>query len=174
MMIKEQKSSPILLRPRFKIEIDESKEQILNRFKNNLQSENCLYCSKIVDEHIFLDVPAKETHFWSPQLHIEILEGGENKAIIKGLFGPKPQVWTLFMFVHFVIGVTFIVFAVMAYSRWSLNGSIAFPLTITIILPIVWVFLYFLGQIGKQTGHKQIEELHDFMMQTIEKNHQSL
>jgi len=167
-MIKEQKSSPILLRPRFKIEIDEPKDKILNRFKNNLQSENCLYCSKIVDEHIFLDVPEKESHFWSPQLHIEIEEDAGNKAIIKGLFGPKPQVWTLFMFVHFIIGIAFIIFAVMAYSRWSLKGSMTFPVIMTIVLPIIWIILYFLGQIGKETGHQQIEELHDFMLKTIE------
>lgn len=167
-MIKEKKSSEILLRPRFKIEIDEPKDQILNRFKSNLKTDDCLYCSKIVDDHIFLDVPTKESHFWSPQLHLEIEEDTDKKAIIKGLFGPKPQVWTLFMFVHFIIGIAFIIFSVMAYSRWSLKGNMAFPMTMVIVLPILWIILYFLGQIGKKTGHKQIEELHDFMLNTID------
>ena len=57
----------------------------------------------------------------------------------------------------------------MAYTRVSLSKSATFPITMTIVLPIIWIILYFLGQMGKKTGHKQMDELHDFMMDTLER-----
>ena len=96
----EEKNNDVFLRPRFKIDSDENKAELMNRFMGNLNSGDCKYCSKIVDNHIFIDVPPDQDHFWSPQLHVEITEGETSLAIVKGLFGPKPQVWTLFMFLH--------------------------------------------------------------------------
>ncbi len=38
-----------------------------------------------------------------------------------------------------------------------------------ISLPIIWVIMYFLGRIGKKKGHKQMDELHEFMINTLNK-----
>lgn len=164
-----KKNSDIHLRPRFKLDFNESQQNLISKFKDNLKDGDCKYCSKIVDGHIVIDVPVEENHFWSPQLNIEIEKVDEHKTIVKGLFGPKPQVWTLFMFFHFAVAVAFIGFAVMAYVQWSLNTDNSFALTMVITLPIVWVIMYGLGRIGKKTGHKQMEELNNFLMKTLEK-----
>ena len=37
---------------------------------------------KIVDEHIFLDVLAKDNHFWSPHLHLEVVLDEDEKVEI--------------------------------------------------------------------------------------------
>jgi hypothetical protein len=90
-------------------------------------------------------------------------------SLLKGLFGPKPQVWTLFMFIHFVIGISFLGFGVLLYTRISLNESLFFPIVMMVVLPFIWLVLYFLGKIGKDTGKKQMEDLHDFMIKVINK-----
>jgi len=166
----EEKNNAVFLRPRFKMDFNESQQKLLEKFRINLEDGNCKYCSKIVDGHIIIDVPIEENHFWSPQLNIEIEQKKEGKAIVKGLFGPKPQVWTLFMFIHFAAAVSFIGFSVMVYVQWSLKSNYSFALSMVIALPILWFVLYFLGRIGKKTGHKQMNELHEFMMKTLEKN----
>ena len=74
------------------------------------------------------------------------------------------------MFIHFAAAVAFIGFSIMAYVQWTLKNSYSFALSMVIGLPILWFILYFLGQIGKKTGHKQMNELHQFMMETLEKN----
>ena len=102
----EEVNSAVFLRPRFKIDFDESEEVLLKKFKDNLIDDDCKYCSKIVDNHIFIDTPSEEDHFWSPQLHLEIVKATVKSSFVKGLFGPKPQVWTLFMFLHFAVGIT--------------------------------------------------------------------
>ena len=165
----EQKNNAIFLRPRFKMDFAESQQELLKRFKNNLEDDNCKYCSKIVDGHIVIDVPIEENHFWSPQLNIEIEKIEDDKTIVKGLFGPKPQVWTLFMFFHFAVAVAFIGFSVMAYVQWTLKIDYMVALILVIGLPILWVVMYFLGSIAKKTGHNQMNELHEFMMKTLNK-----
>ena len=165
----EQKNSDIHLRPRFKMDFKESQQNLISKFESNLKNGDCKYCSKIVDGHIVIDVPESENHFWSPQLNIEIEKIEDGKTIVKGLFGPKPQVWTLFMFFHFAVAVAFIGFSVMAYVQWNLKTDYSFALIMVVSLPVLWVVMYFLGRWGKSTGHKQMDELYDFMMKTLKK-----
>jgi len=166
--MKEKKSSEVFLRPRFTIDLDENHEKIIDKFKRSLKEKESKYPSRFSDGHIIVDVPRKEEHFWSPQLNMEIIETENNKSMLKGLFGPKPQVWTLFMFIHFVVGISFLIFAVMLYVNWSLERDFIMPLMLVIFLPILWAVLYFLGRIGKSTGHKQMDDLHDLMTSILE------
>lgn len=167
--IYNKKINRVLLKPRFKISCDQSAESIMAKFKDKFDSGDCDYCSKIVDHHIVIDVPKKEDHFWSPQLHVEVEKDDENTTIVRGLFGPKPQVWTFFMFIHFAVAVAFIVFFVVAYTQWSLKQEYSFALVICIAMPILWIVLYILGQLGKKKGYQQMLELDDFLKKVLEK-----
>ncbi|MDV7186113.1 GTP-binding protein [Lutibacter sp. TH_r2] len=167
--MQEERNSNIHLRPRFKMEFDENEEQLIAKFKYNLKDEECKYCSKIVDGHIVIDIPAEENHFWSPQLNIEVEKIDDKKSVVKGLFGPKPQVWTLFMFIHFGVGVAFIGFLIMWYVKYMIKEDVTFAVCMVIALPVFWFILYFIGRVGRKTGHKQMDELHKFMMNTLDK-----
>ena len=167
--IHDKKINRVLLKPRFKMEFDESQKEILEKFKENVEGEDCKYCSRISGNHVFLDVPKVEEHFWSPQLQVEVVKGENDKTIVKGILGPKPQVWTFFMFLHFAVAVAFIIFLVMFYVNWSLGKDYQFTKYMLIGLPILWVLLYFFGQSGKKLGYKQMVELDNFMMKTLGK-----
>ena len=147
--------------------LKESPEELIAKFKKALGSEHCNFHGKIAGGHIVIDVPIKEAHFWSPQLHIEIEKNDNDNTQVKGLFGPKPQVWSLFMFFHFALAVAFIGFSIMAYVKMSLNESYIGPLIICISIPVIWVVLYFLGNVGKRKGKEQMEELNDFMIEVL-------
>ena len=162
-----EKNSDIHLRPRFKMSFEENQQKLIAKFQRNVKNATCKYCVKDIDGHIVIDIPAEENHFWSPQLHIEIEKIEENKSIVKGLFGPKPQVWTFFMFIHFAMAFAFIGFSIVAYVKWSLKSEYQTALMIALALPILWVIMYLLGRIGKRRGHKQMDELHGFMMKTL-------
>lgn len=167
MSTEEIRNSEFFLRPRFSLDLEESSETVLNRFSESFKKNETSFRGSIVDGHIFISVPVKEEHFWSPQLHLEVIEKSKETTRLKGLFGPKPQVWTLFMFIHFVIGISFLGFCVLLYARISLKESVVFPLIMMIFLPLIWLLLYFLGQIGKDTGKYQMKHLHDFMIENI-------
>lgn len=167
--IHDNQLNRVWLKPRFKIEMAETEEVIINKFIHSLKEKNFKYPNKIVDNHVVIDVPPENEHFWSPQLQIEIEKGENEKTLVKGLLGPKPKVWTFFMFLHFFVAITFCVFLVIFYTKWSLNQDYGFSMIMCIIMPVIWVILYFSGQLGKRFGYDQMLELHDFMMEALSK-----
>lgn len=161
-------SNDIVLRPRFKIELSTSNETILNNFEleKKLQSDFIL---NRIDDHVFIKFPKHKQHFWSPQLHLEINEVDKNSSLLHGLFGPNPTVWTLFMFLHFMVAGLFIAFGIWAYTYWTLEKSYAIQISLMFLMVIIWFVLYFGGRIGKSSSKKEMHELHDFMHRVLNK-----
>lgn len=158
----------IVLRPRFKIELPQSNTDVIQLFADAKKTQSDFVIS-IIDAHIFLKLPKNKEHFWSPQLHLEINEVNHETAMLHGLFGPNPTVWTMFMFFHFIVAGLFIGFGVWAYTNWSLENEYAIQLGVMLLLVIIWIALYFAGRIGRDSSKDQMHELHDFMKAIIKK-----
>lgn len=156
----------IVLRPRFKLNLDRTNEDALMTFENAKKEQKEFIVSRI-DDHVFIKIPKNKQHFWSPQLHLEIMEIEKDKCTIFGLFGPNPTVWTMFMFFHFIVAGLFLGFGIWAYSNWSLDNDYAIQLFITLMMIVIWFALYFGGRIGKATGKEQMHLLNDFMNKTL-------
>lgn len=159
-------SNNIVLRPRFFQDLDMPSEKALKAFEKMGKTCQDFKVSR-VDHHVFIRIPKKEQHFWSPQLHLEIYDVNENQPKLKGLFGPSPTVWTLFMFLHFVVATLFIGALVWIYVNIRLNKSYLFPILTMFFLLITWFVLYFAGRLGKQAGKKEMQKLYCFMKSTL-------
>lgn len=164
--IHDDELNRILLKPRFKLRYKASEKDILAQFQHELNHDSCPYSSKIVDHHIVIDVPKSEEHFWSPQLHVEI-EHEDDFTIVKGILGPKPKIWTFFMFLHFIVAIAFFVFFVLFYSKWSLEQEYTIYMILCLFMPVVWVALYFFGQLGKKFGYEQMVGLHQLLIDAL-------
>ncbi|AGC78186.1 hypothetical protein LX97_03016 [Nonlabens dokdonensis] len=151
----------IVLRPRFQEVLSLEKKDILNLF--NQEAVKKEYIISIIDDHVFVRIPAVRAHFWSPELHLELVEKNEGTVLVKGLFGPKPTVWTMFMFFHFAVAGLFIASGIWLYTRFTLGEPIRFPLISMILMILVWFVLYVLGRIGRKTGSEQMHELKIFL-----------
>jgi len=162
-------SNDIVLRPRFKMEIPKYNEAILSDFENSKTTQTEFIVTRI-DDHVFIKFPKEKQHFWSPQLHLEINKVDENSSTLHGLFGPNSTVWKLFIFLHFLIAAVFIAFAIWTYTNWSLKQSYAVQASITLLMILLWVTLYFAGSIGKASGTKDMRLLHNFMNDVLEIN----
>ena len=159
-------SNEVVLRPRFKIELQQSNEEALQVFEAAKKTQSEFIITR-VDDHVFIKLPREKQHFWSPQLHLEIMEGDEQHSTLHGLFGPKPTVWTMFMFLHFIVAGLFIGFGIWAYTNWSLEKDYAIQLFVTLLMIAVWFVLYFAGRMGKSTGRDEMLALHQFMKRTL-------
>lgn len=157
----------IVLRPRFQMELEQPCSQLLKKFLEAKESQGKFIVS-CVDDHIFIKLPNKEQHFWSPQLHLELSETTENKCSLHGFFGPNPTVWTMFMFLHVAVGILFMVDLTWLYSNYKLGNSIVLQISIAVVLVMLWILLYIAGRIGKKKGKPGMRELYDFMMETIQ------
>ncbi|EMQ96448.1 GTP-binding protein EngA [Xanthomarina gelatinilytica] len=156
----------VVLRPRFKFEKNQNNEYLLGLFDKAKKEQDNFIVSRI-DNHLFLKLPKNKQHFWSPQLHLEIDEIDENSSTIRGLFGPNPTVWTMFMFFHFIVAGLFIGFGVWAYTNWALKTSYALQISLMFFMVLIWIALYVIGQMGKKAGMEEMHLLHGFMRDTL-------
>ena len=160
-------ANDIVLRPRFKFQVNHANEVLLKLFEDAKSLQSDFVVSR-VDDHVFIKIPKEKQHFWSPQLHLEINKNDtSNSSTIYGLFGPNPTVWTLFMFLHFVVAGLFIGFGIWAYVNWNLGNDFAIQLFITLLMVVFWFALYFGGRLGKKAGHSEMHQLHHFMRDTL-------
>ncbi len=159
----------IVLRPRFKIELDKNNQEVLKIFEEAKNTQKDFIVSR-VDDHVFIKIPRADQHFWSPQLHLEIMEVEEDSSRLFGLFGPNPSVWTMFMFFHFMVVGLFLGFGIWSYTNWTLKTDFAIQLFVAIFMIVLWVALYFGGRLGKATGRDQMILLHNFMNNLLYSN----
>lgn len=154
----------IVLRPRFRLELPDDKEALLQTFEN---SEIKPFLVKRVDDHVFIKFNIDQHHFWSPQLHLEINELEEKGSKLYGVFGPNPTLWTFFMFLHFGVATVFTILGIWAYSSASLDRSYGLQLGLMGFMLVLWFLLYALGRAGRHKGKPQMHELHKFMLEVI-------
>ncbi|MBQ4821666.1 GTP-binding protein [Aquimarina sp. MMG016] len=158
-------SKNIALRPRFFQDLDVSSEEALEAFE--LKGASCKdFKISRIDHHVFIRIPKKEQHFWSPQLHLEIYDV-DDQPKLKGLFGPSPTVWTFFMFAHFIVATCFIGAGIWMYVNISLGHEYIYPILAMVLLFITWFVLYFAGRLGRDAGKKEMQALYNFMENTI-------
>ncbi|MGE5943072.1 MAG: GTP-binding protein [Flavobacteriales bacterium] len=158
----------IALRPRFKFEINKNSEVVLSAF-DEAKSAQSLFTITRIDDHVFIRKSNESRQFWSPQLQIEITEIDNNSCVISGLVGPNPTVWTLFMFLHFMIAGLFIAFGIWTYTNITLNNSYIIQISLMLIMVIIWIFLYVIGRLGKASSNQEIKDLYTFMQDLIHK-----
>jgi len=161
----------IILRPRFNLELKGSMEPILESFAAAKVNTDGVVVTR-VDHHVFLKIPVHQQHFWSPQLDLEFSSHEEGKTVMTGLFGPKPAVWTMFMFFHFAVASLFIAFGIWAYTNATLDEPYHLPVALMLLMVIVWFVLYGAGRMGKKAGSKEMQHLHRFMRKILQ--HHSL
>lgn len=162
-------TNEIVLRPRFKLELPHSNTSILKIFEDS-KDTNAVYKIVRVDDHVFIRLPRHEQQFWSPQLHLEINETDNNTTTLNGLFGPNPTVWTMFMFLHFLVAGLFIAFGIWTYTNWTLQNPYSIPMALMLLMVAGWFGLYFAGRFGRAQGKAEMHDLYEFMNNTLKSN----
>jgi len=159
----------IVLRPRFQLELPDTKEVVLEAFESSQKKPFLLNRS---DDHIFIKFNVEKNNFWSPQLHLEInelVEQEEKGSRLYGVFGPNPTLWTFFMFLHFGVATVFSILGIWAYSSASLDRPYGLQLGLMGFMLVLWFVLYAFGRAGRQKGKPQMHELHTFMMEVLDR-----
>lgn len=160
-------SNEIVLRPRFKFDVKATNQQLLASFEQQRTKQDNFVVNR-VEDHVFIRFPKHQQHYWSPQLHLEINQNEEGHTTVHGLFGPNPTIWTMFMFLHFVVAGLFIALAIWTYSKMTLDEPFAIPLFLTLFMIVIWFALYFIGRMGKTKGKPDMYKLHAFMRDILQ------
>ena len=123
---------------------------------------------QIVKEHVILDIIGEDVHFWSPQLNFRIEEDEYNaeSSLVSGLIGPRPNVWTMFMFIYFGIGLIGLIVSMIGFSKLMIGefSHLVWALPLAIIFMLT---AYIAGKFGEKLGEEQIELLKQFVRDAI-------
>lgn len=154
-------NNEIRLRLRFYKDVDANPDVVRQKFINykiNCKDDCHL---KIRHNHIWMNIPDSKKQYWSPHLHLELEEKENNTTHIRGLYGPEPTLWTLFMFLHFIVAGIFIVFSAIAYSNYMLKMPTKMNFVVMTLMVMVWVLLYFVARQIRYRGYGQMNELEE-------------
>jgi hypothetical protein len=102
--------------------------------------------------------PAKQ-RFWSPHLNVQVNEV-ESGSHLYCRFSPRPEVWTMFMFIYFIAAFLASAAAIYGYVQWFLGGT-PWALVIIPIAIVTIVSLHAASLFGQGLSSDQMDELRE-------------
>jgi hypothetical protein len=160
-------TNDIRLRLRFYKDLNENVDTLRQKFEKYTTINSSDYFVKIRGYHIWLNIKGSKKVYWSPHLHLELEPKSTTETHIRGLFGPDPTLWTFFMFLHFMIGGTFLIFCGIAYSDYVLKSPVRNDLIVMTLMVIAWTLLYFIAKQIRSNGHQQMNDLEALFLEII-------
>lgn len=157
----------IRLRLRFYKEVNQDIDSLRQKFIHFTTTNSPDFHLKIKEYHIWINIKGAKKAYWSPHLHLEMESKGENQTHIRGLFGPNPDLWTFFMFLHFMIAGTFIIFCGIAYSDYVLKASTTGDFIVMSLMVFAWFLLYVIAKQIRSNGEKQMDDIEKVFLAII-------
>ncbi len=153
------------VRPRFKIQVPLKPQEVAGKFKAALDGDQASCLGRVYPTSVRLFLPYEERHYWSPQLSLTF-EEEENGTTLRGLYGPRPTVWTMFVFFYAIIGLGVLVVGMIGLSYISLGkpGTILWWVPVMLV---VFLTLYLVAYFGQKLGRKQMITLHRFAEKSL-------
>lgn len=165
---------PYRVRPRFQVTSPDTTDDIEERIREGLAAEGAPCVGKVYSGYVSLQLPLEEQHYWSPRLTVT-LEELEEGSLVRGLYGPRPAVWTMFVFFYSLIGFALVIVSIIGMANLSLDKSGAI-LWLVPVLIIAFLSLYLVAYFGQQKGHDEMVVLHTFLEEStglnIDREHQ--
>jgi hypothetical protein len=154
------------LRPRFRLTSNKDPQVVLEMIGEQLMKNNSMFKGQVVQEHAFIRLPEEKQSYWTPELHVWVREQ-DGETIIYGVMGPKPKIWTMFMF--FYVGILTSAFFGGTYGVIQMMLGMDAPFLWSIPLGILGlIFVFAAAQYGQYKGKKQMELLRQFLEEAVE------
>jgi hypothetical protein len=153
------------VRPRFNVLVKDSLENVTDKIKEGFENHPSRCYGKVSHDFVVIQLPKEMQHYWSPQLSIMIEQEGENN-LLEGLYGPRPNVWTMFVFFYFIIGLAIVIALVIGFSNISLGESGVILWTVPFLV-LTFCSLYLVAYLGQRLSRDQMQILHDFIEDSL-------
>lgn len=135
---------------------------VLRRLDGVLQDSSAAVTGKIFASSAVLTVPPDASHFWSPQLHVSVDPHFPSGAVVHGLFGPRPTIWSLFVALYVGLGFAGSMGVIYGWADWTLGGSGMALWSGPAALAAAGL-VYVVARTGRRLGIPQMRELRDVL-----------
>lgn len=153
------------LRPRFRYKVHNSADVTLKTLRFSFDNAAYRYKGQFLGENIVIGVSEKDEHYWSPVVSIQILQHNEG-SLIKGLFGPKPDVWTFFALMRLAMITLAVFLGVIGMSQYMLDHE-PWALWGLLGIGVLAVLVWLLGRSGRLKARSQVDMLKDFIVNSL-------
>lgn len=154
------------IRPRFRFTTKSTPEQIKQEMQEKLKTTHESFTFKSVKGHFIVRIKGEEQHYWSPHLHIVFEKMSDGNTLIRGLYGPNPNVWTFFALFYGSVILSILFVSIYEGCQYNLGIISSFSWTIPILLGI-GMLLYLISQFGQKLGAEQTFALHHFLEDSL-------
>lgn len=145
------------MRPRFTMLVACSLPDTLSRLHEKLESADTPCLGAFFDNHAVLKIPPTAQHYWSPQLTLDF-EVHASGTLVRGLFGPRPAVWTMFMAFYAMLAFAGMIGSVFGLSQWMLDQPAPALWALPTALLLMTV-IYGVALAGQHLGGPQMQTL---------------
>ena len=150
------------VRPKIELHVSEPPERVTERLRRGLAESTC--CEGVsVGMHAEIFVPEAERSVWSPWLSITVEASEESGSRVRGRFGPHPNLWTLYMFCAFALGVSGFGSLVWGMAQWAL-GRTPWAFSGIVLCALLGAALYGCSVLGQRLGSEQMRSQRHLVM----------
>ena len=154
------------LRPRFRFIANFAMEDVTERLRAAMEAPDAPVAGKVLRDFAVLRVLPEAQHFWSPELTLQLHPQEDGDTLVRGLFGPRPSVWTGFACFHIFAIFISLIALLFGLSQWSL-GIKPFGLWLTPIPLILTLSAFGIALIGQRLGEDQMRSLRMFLEEAV-------
>ena len=159
--------SSFRVRPKFKISSSKTLDELVTSINQHLETTEYPIEGKVFKTHGLLKINEKEQHYWSPQLQISFDDTEEaSHTIIRGMYGPHPSVWSVFLMGYILSGIGIFFAALVGFARLSLGLSYGVLWVVPVLLVVI-IILWLMAQFGQKVGAEQTFMIHHFFEESI-------
>lgn len=155
------------IRPRFQVPCPLSPAEATARLKEGLKHIECPVRGRVIPDFASLMLPEQEREMWSPYLTVSLEKGpGGQGSLVRGVYGPAPGLWTLFMFLYTALLMS--AAAILLYGMVLRTlGERSSILWLVPVLLALFVTLWLVASVGQRLSRHQMKTLHDFVEQSL-------
>lgn len=149
------------MRPHFEIPVGDCGALVFARLREQLEASDTEFYGHVRRTFAFVRFPEKQRSLLSPHLELELLES-EADTVLRGRFSPRPNVWTGFMALFFLLGMLGLCGLVYGLVQLTLDGPIWTMWSAPVSLALI-AFIYGAAFIGQGLSNNEMFELRAFV-----------
>ena len=147
------------MRPKFSLELPVPADEAIIRIRRGLNTPELRGSGASTGRTAEILVDRSERRVWSPRLTVRVEDAPEGSTL-RGRFSPRPDVWTGFMFVYFLVVFLIVFGATFGYVQqvsdqapwgyWAVPGGL-----------LIIAGIHLASYVGQRLGAGQMHELRE-------------
>ena len=156
----------IRTRPRFKVYTLLSQEKYEENLKLYLKENSTEFKGNINKEVATISVKTEEDFYYKPYLSLRT-EKEEGKTVVRGVFGPSSEIWTLFVFIYSVLGILWMVFITLWFVGIQIKiDDYSWGLPVSIFILALMLITYLSARYGQMKSKREMALLRRFAIES--------